>query len=572
MPVYTTLALYKGFFSNKTLGSTGQAFDPDAPDSIDLLDGTLKLRMNSGEADFNPQYAATKNSGVWSDPPSDDGRQLIAGFDGNVKETIVLVGDSAALAQNAIALSKLNDFARSARDYFQTDWQNEPVYIGVRAAYSTGVQYALVYDIQVAAEQDWLGNVNNAPVVTLVLEREPLYRIGVPPSGNPKLWTFFTRNLIPTNNASPSASEFNYLNTDVLWTGAAGYNSLAEVASLSSYDELGTSDVNFIDIPAASIPGDAPALALISLTPTAGATLSMTPIVIARDTRPDAYTDHTAVSIVGTLTTKQKRNTLNGGDGAPDIGSWGVVANAAGLRTGTVSARQVVRHNTALVAADHSFGWDVYSNQWRGRYAVYIRAQIVTGARTDLTLSFGVIGVSGNTISRTPNVSPAQIAYGTTFLGVVDFTPSGGVTKDKLGAFSFNEAVRPRIFINKAAAVAVDCLVWDVVLMPIDEACAVITPDTQTWGTSKSIAIDNTGALFNPDANNLAFARIMGSSGITADGGKSQQYRGVPILLQPNVKNRLYFLLTAPSASDVVLHRYRMRVDIVPRSRGLRPL
>jgi hypothetical protein len=103
--------------------------------------------------------------------------------------------------------------------------------------------------------------------------------------------------------------------------------------------------------------------------------------------------------------------------------------------------------------------------------------------------------------------------------------------------------------------------ITDVILMPIDEPNGLIVPGSRTWNVP--LGVDTTGALTG--AKEESIARFINPLN---DAGRPQQYRGVPIYLEPGIRNRIYWLPF--TTSPFVLGTYRMRVDLVPRWAGLR--
>lgn len=573
MPALTIFRITRGYQSQTSLGSNSQ-LEPIPPVSIDLLNGAFVVETLSGIASYNPEFAALKASAVFSDPANDDGEILLSGFDASVNDTITLVANTSDPVLRAQAISQFALFTRAGRNFSQTEWAADPVYLELRPAGATDSQYALVTDVKIAANQDILYDADYTPKVTLVVRREPFWRMSVPPGDNPKRWTFFTRGRFPSNNPLWGPTEYYFSWYDLTNTAAiAGANSLIE-KDIYPYDELGTSSTNYIDIPAEMIPGDAPALALVTITPGGGGGSGRYPVFVSRDTKRDYYPSVNSVipSNTGVITGRRKRANINGGDCIIG-GAWTVFADANGVfSNGSIANRYVLRHNNALVANNEVASWRIARIQWQGRYAVYVRARLVAGATTNLTLRVEAVPSITQTtpvLVSTPDVSLASTTQNATFLGVLDFTPNGLFSRNITGTTD-NADVALRLVINKAAAVSVDLRVIDLMFIPIDEPNALIFPPSPiSWSTVDPLAVDSTG-LFSP-LNGVT--SVNGSATFIGNGTVDtsrfpQPYRGQSIVLEPGITNRLYINTLDPAEPNTTVRR--VRVDIVPRVRGMR--
>lgn len=537
MVAYLNMRLYKGIISNLTTGGGGTASDPVA-EYIDLLTGNLILADEAGESGWDTGLPIIKNSGVWSDPVAIDGRQLIAGRTGNVRETMTLILNLPPGPPRAAALSKLMEFSRNAREFWQSDTPGTQVYLEVHWTNAPGPQYALLYDIEVSAGSNFYFDAN-PPKITITFEREPSWRT-VPP-GNAYLAGFW-----------PAVS--------------------VTKADLKAYDERGTANVNYIDIPAASIPGDMPADIYLTYNQVSGAPTNPPTFLIARSTRKDRNPTSNSASGGGgnyNTGTPRMRNTLVGGDAAV-TGAWAILADAANglISNSTPATRYVARHNTALTAVNHYLRWRVIANQWPSRYAVFVRAKLVAGAIGNLTLSAGLTTVNGtNYFQQTPAVQLKSATYDTTFLGILDLTRAGSVVREADSTASTQSGLDIHLILNKAAAVAVDLRIVDVVLMPIDEPNALVTPIASAaaliWTNTGPIAVDSAGILAGPSRDFIArFNSPLN------DGGAPFNYRGTKLQLLPNMINRLY--LMPMLTSELVTGTYTITVNIYPRWAGMR--
>jgi hypothetical protein len=559
---YASLKLWRGMRTPHSLGSSSSEYGPQ-PVALDLLNGAVTVFTENNESTWSPQLPAVKNGGVWSDPAASDGRTLLIGKEGNVLEDIQLLLTAQPGLPRSVIISKLREFCKAARNFWQNDFSHFPVYLELQAVGSPAPQYALIYNMDMTMAGDVLYSTNK-PRITLAIEREPAWR-AVPPGSSAKVHTFYVRGIEPINNASPpSASYYGMLQLDLDWFGAATYNSLLETSALSAYDEFGTTTLNFVDIAANLIPGDEPARATISVVHQANGQTTTVPMMLSRSTRPDQFSTNHSVAAAGTLGGKAQRNTLNGGD-AELSGSWGKTAEGTyGLRSvdAVPASRYVARHNTALAATNEFLRWRVSSNQFQSRYAVFVRSIVAAGNFQAFTLTLGAADILSTTpYSTTPAVKMASAAWQVTYLGIIDPLLSGSQVRDENGFLSNQSGFDFLLFINKPSAVAVDMYITDVILMPIDEPNGLIVPGSRTWNVP--LGVDTTGALTG--AKEESIARFINPLN---DAGRPQQYRGVPIYLEPGIRNRIYWLPF--TTSPFVLGTYRMRVDLVPRWAGLR--
>lgn len=573
MPVLTVFKITRGFQSRISVGSVSQ-IEPPVPVSIDFLTGALTVENVGGVAAYNPEYAALKGSAVFADPVNTDGESLIAGYDASVNDTITLIFESDDPALRAAAIGQLSRFILAARNFFQTDWGGaNPVYLELRPAGATDSQYALVTDMKLAVNQDVLYQPEYQAKVTLIVRREPFWRMGVPPGDNAKRWTLFTRGRFPSNVVSPT--EFiNSWYTLTNPSAISGADSLVQ-KTIYPFDALGTNSTNYIDIPGSLIPGDAPALALVTILPRGGGGGGRDPVFISRDTKQRYHpTVNTVIPFnTGAVMGRRDRNSLNGGDTITS-GAWSIFADTNGVRSaGSTTTAYVLRHNNSLVANNEVATWRIARIQFQGRYAVFVRGRLVSGATANLTLRVEAVPstiVTSPVLVSTPDVALSSTGNTATYLGTLDFTP-GGLFPRSISGEVDSGSVAFRIVINKAAAVAVDLRIADILLMPIDEPFAYIVPPDPSlgWSTVDPLAVDSTGL----------FSTLTGTS--TVNGGAAylgtntdddsrfpQPYRGHPIILEPGVTNRLYVNVIGVNQAEST--ERIVYVDIVPRVRGMR--
>ena len=232
----------------------------EAPmESLDLLDSTGLGLLTEG---WSPAIAPLKNGGLWVDSTTIDGRALLSDNVGNVVETMQVTCSSSLIANRLAILKKLGRLARMARAFHSTSWQIDPVYLKWAAACNNGLeQYALLYNIDWAINGDTLDPMS-AWDVTLTMEREPYWR-GLWPGANPIEWTFQAQG--KTRGVQSPNEGYTYMDMDLLTgTNHLAYGTVQNRYEWNSSDYSKALAVNFIDIPATAVPGDAEALVCVT--------------------------------------------------------------------------------------------------------------------------------------------------------------------------------------------------------------------------------------------------------------------------------------------------------------------
>lgn len=532
MTLVSTLKLWAGRRSAQV------ADYPQPVDVLDLLGGDLTLIQTDGVANWSPGIPSIKNGGVWTDPPTVDGRVLVFGRESNVTETVVCTMTVPAGQPRYAVLSRLASFRRQAMAFWDDPAQWGPVFLEFQAAGSVGPQYAVVYNLEVDVEQDVLYN-PDYPTVTLTIEREPSWRIQVPPGQSAKRWSMFTLGI------NPNDSGWDVDPNDPT-------DAISGTTTLRAFDERGTSNVNYIDVDADDIPGDQPADVILSFF---NGTSTVNRIHVFRETRlNDRSLPGAVMGVAGESINIPSRCTLNGGDAALN-GSWAKLVDATNgvLSNGSIATRYVARHNTALVASDQYIRWLVYTADYPGKYAVFVRGSIASGVVTTATLAVAVVETAGGgTIMRTTPRQLKQTGYGMTYLGVIDLTGNNGYDRDVDGEIYDAAPLYISLMLNKATATSVDIRIQDLVLIPIDQPNGAMDMDPIP-GVGQTYLLDFTGVLSD---------RLDTWTGIYP--GKPLPYRGQPISLIPGVTNRLYFVIEATTASPTA--DYLVSANIVPRT------
>lgn len=556
------LMIVKGFQSTTPLGDPSAQADLQAT-WIDLYGGDFTIKDDGGGT-WVPQIATLKNNGIRVDSGLLDGSNLVGAAMGNVIETIPLYAGASHTAQaRLLVIKKLLQFAQAARDFHTTEWQIYPVYLHWFAKGAPGAQYALIYNIDVSISRYDPTNLLDVQELVITVEREPAWR-GVPPGGNPKLWTFYTRGMKPTQ-ATPVGLEYNYDDLD-LNAGAGNYTSLVE-GNVRIHDEEATSQINYVDIPAASIPGDAEALCEIASTTPNIVGVNWNRLYISRSTRRDLYPTTNAQVIL-----RRKRNTLN-----PFMTTsfrslvnltTTLLAQADGILRQSDATRYVfnLAYAAGAVAGSWVAYWDLPTNQYQGRYALYMRAYV--NAFLPQNIKFTATAYNNSTVLGLFSdsiVVPMTASYTVYYLGEINLTPDRmvGINGRGLDTNSLSSIFLSTEKINDGSTANIT--IWDLILMPVDEPNQSIEkPTAVDFGTNSTLISDTTGYLSGGKIKPLA---------ASSDASFTNSLTEVPLIgdgitLVPNADNRLYFLTqysTPQPTADM-----RVRVNIVPRWYGVR--
>jgi hypothetical protein len=525
----------------------------------------IVLADEGGHSGWIPVNPVLKNDGVRASSTIVDGSQLIAGALDNVTETMRCYLTGSNLTARSTALMRLMRFGEAARAYHETNAQPQPVYLRWWADGAPGDQFALITKIEVSFVEFDLANTTVTPEITISIEREPLWR-GIAPGDNPKKWAFHARTLKPTNAASPAADEYNSANLS-LTSGAGSYTSFAE-ATIFSHDEIATSNVNYIDIPAESIPGDAPALTCIEFdSPTSGAG-ALRALRVGRSTRRNLFT------LNNNSITQRARNSFNPGDASiastTNLGTTQLV-QANGIATGGTRYVINLAYGAGAVSGGTAFAtWTRAVNQYSGLYAAFVRAQVLAGTATDLTFRLAIrIGSTFNRINYQTDPVMLTTTFDCHYLGTLDFTHIKSRAVNTAGT-GLDIALPMRLEMttikpNSGATATVQ--LWDVLLIPIDEPNAFLnclnSSGTPIVNGASPLFIDNSGYFTSGDISKPA--GLYNTSGTEA---APLELYGDGISLVPGINNRLYIVPQFNGAFPTTPHS--VRVNIVPRWYGVR--
>lgn len=534
-------------------------------DEVDFLD-PVGFSLDT----YQIKIPSLKSSAVYADSQLTDGRTLINGALGNVSETIRLTLTSSSLIQLAAQLSKLIRFKQDCRLFWSVFGQIEPVYIKHQIVGEPGPRYALLYDIDADIEEP----VNpNEPkrIVTLSIEREFGWR-GIAPGDNPKRWAIenvFTGQSFKASNASlMSGNDFLFMDANVL-------NRAEQNASLLSYNTR-----NFIDIPAASIPGDLPALMCLSYTSSASSVA--TAVMIAKSTKRNT----------GNVSRQNGQNqyivrVFNAADATVGTDTTLAADTGASRSTAGLQRRSQTTFGTATMAKRLTFQARNLSVQ-RGRYAAFSRARL-SASSTTVNLQLVVNeGGGSNTLSPVvltnegaPSGTGNTVSWYLSYLG--QFTaPSSDrktITSTNGMGLTVNTGVSQdfalELWASRTAGAGV-LYVNDIILIPIDEGAINLVSATAQAITAAAtpgagVVYDNTGYLQHANGTDFAVLATVSLSDFAEYDRLIMS--GQPLYLTPGVDNRLEFLAYTDATKFSRIDNpdfMTIRVSIVPRWAGYR--
>lgn len=520
---------------------------PD-PDSIDLLEGS-GLSTDS----YDMQFPNLKNGALWSESPTADGRTLMSAANGNITETVRLQLNSATLIEMAAVLGKFGQFRRYINAFWASRDQNdsEPVYLKHQIIGEPGPRFALLYNIEVNVETPLNPNEPHR-LLTLSLEREPYWR-GLAPGDNPKRWTI---EHIMVGQKWDTSKASLYQNTD-----HAGYgliDNCQEWLTASSFQSR-----NFIDIPASSIPGDAPPLLCVGVTAEGSVSGKH---LIGVSTNRTSITDRSGASLLlynsipmssGTIASGTAAFTTDNNNGVAHVPTSPlkrtVVVTPAGATEVIVLTWNTgnLPHTSILVL--------------KGKYAVFLRASQIGGtagvcsARITMGNSGGNIFDSGLQRIGDDATAPVELNY----MGTMELPNNGcgHVSIDGRGYTAETDIAVMTVSTLRASGTGTIRLV-DIVLFPLGNYI-YINHDVSAGGSWFDF-YDDTGYLSHGHTEPI-IAGVLSNT----DGSISTEASG-RLQLTPGVNNRLYFMEYRNNAGVRPNIDMAVRANIVPRWTGFR--
>lgn len=116
----------------------------DGTNTIDLL-AANRGYTGFGVQSYVPGRPQLKDGGVWQDSPTESGRQLVFGVDTNIVDVVTLICGGSTHSQVIEAFEELDLLLQKMRAYWQTNWQQTPVYLQARAKGELARRYALIH-------------------------------------------------------------------------------------------------------------------------------------------------------------------------------------------------------------------------------------------------------------------------------------------------------------------------------------------------------------------------------------------------------------------------------------------
>lgn len=525
-----------------------------------------------------PQLPSIKGGGLWADSALSAGRQLIAGEVGNVVETMTLVSSGASLVTYLYLKSRLLQFAQRAKA-FHTDWNEmQPCYLKWQAPGSQIPQYAVIYSIDVAVEDDAFDG-DNLDTVVITLEREPAWRMGVPPGGNPIEWTYFSRDVQRGSGYQYDdmiLDSANSLVTRVIQNRQEwAYNAGNPVTTPISQ--------NYIDISAAQVPGDAPALVCVTTKFTTTPTVFARRLLVWHSSKKLTGIDQDA-GLPLAASYIINANDMTGGF-PPGVFSFvaGTAANAV-FDAAAVPARRFARF-TFAAAGSGRIETSQRRQLLRGRMAVFVRARMAAGTLGDVMMQ---VQFSERATGGTPEIAlplfnvPVSTEYRLLYGGeiTIPFQAKAHIGLNGRGIYNRQPSVAAveldiRIAVVNIPAAARTVELLDLILVPYDEAYAELKANSAA-GTDETFILDNTGYVGRAESRDVAVRAANSTYGINSPYTSLELQGNAPMLL-PRTDQRLYFLCTEGgtgvadsfSAPDTDM---TVRLNIVPRCYGVAAL
>lgn len=530
---------------------------------------TFDLMDNAGGVsliEWSPNIPSLKSGGVWADSPISDGRILTAGFNTNVVEDITVQFSFNDPQLYAARMAGLNRLIQGARQFWDTFGQNEPVYLQWWANCAPGPQYALIYNIDTDIEID------DSPAamarVTLSIEREFGWR-GLPPGANPKLWALYRAGTPP---ALPVPIANNPGNNVNLFTST---NNLA-TGTVDNRTEINSSGVltsdNYFDIPAASIPGDLPALAFVGLS-VGGSSVDENAIFVSRWSKRTTMLFREPPGSQTQWGVWHQLNLANGTAGTDttfvaDTGAPIQAAAAAGRRSRTTFTTATMQDRVTITTPIKPL--------FRGRFAIFLRARVSAAATVQIQLKLNGITTDFKTLSDlgtggTGNTTEWAVVYMGTLSLPADASRSDIVTAG-WGVNNSQASAGFSIIVQAARSTGSgELYMSDLIFMPIDEDESLLVLNdgsaTGDFGVYNG-AIDNTGYLARGGIDEIG--AIVGTTGIQDIAPAAAQLSGA-LTLEPNVLNRLILFTYISSTNRSRIDRtITAHVNIVPRWANIR--
>jgi hypothetical protein len=557
--------------------------------TINLLSGSAEgFALKSDTGAWNPAIAQPKN-GLWYETSFTDGRVLFGGAEQNVTETLSLTLTAPDMLRLAGYMRHLDQMQADCLRFWQDEhMQYDPVFLWWWAKGAPGPQYALIYQIQISIS---IPTTMDASIVerdvTITLEREPYWR-SVPPGANPVLWTLYKLGEQPGLNYTYDDGKLRLIGDVSPYTPPARALVSANLQNRAEYTlEAVTTDwirfsQNHITIPAADIPGDAPALMSVAVrvdTNASEAALSKR-LMIAHRTgkvqfRSKANDDNLLfVNCLPAIQANAFPATPATLAVANDTGGCTSEGGGIGAGSTTVAKRLEITPTVNLVPAVNFVSDQLNAVIQRGRFAVFMRCRQSAGTQNDISVSLRLENGVGGALTTPETFVPLQAGAGNTTRFPLMYLGTLNIPNDRAAPVSLGETYGGTGLINasnstlsltlstrRTAGVGV-LYIADLIFMPIDEGFVDILPtvaNTFAW-----FLYDNTGYVLHGKPE--AIVQLYG----TENTSTPTEMQGAPLTLTPQVDNHLFFLYRINDDTSNVREDLAAFVNIVPRWRYIR--
>lgn len=582
---------------------------------------------------WDPGFPALKGGGTFRNNTGRDGGRLIRARLDNVTSTLSVIVNGSDHQDLNNKLARLWRIVSRARRFSAEFAEVSPVYLEWKAHGASIPQFATVYTADIGATY---ADASGYAMATIEIQfiREPLWTWGVAPGENPNLYRLRLKSpnlpeiTVLTGGGSPNTADQNYglsarsyANT---FTDEEHVISAADLNNRHERDPANPADLfayhnslgkNYIDIPADELPGDAPAKMFVTWE-CDSVTFRPKTIYIWHETvmneeKSDGVTSYWEPHI------------FNGGDaGWSGAASWvGTPAKVSGvgvLSNGSAVTKYVTDISVGAGAisdgpmiewgSDNAVGseggedaiFTTRLNPMRGRYAVFLRHNIQSGAAADMDMYVRFIygrntdeWEIGGAFTDLPTVNPiattvtrqSELQYALAYMGDVQ-VPDASQAENTLEGTGYQFSSSRVLAIQlrmaaRAAGSAIEIRVLDLILMKYDEGFAMCEfqadPDAtiaSSNGHKHGVLYDTTGYLSRNTRDGAFAMAYRGQNEATIE------VRGQDIWLQPGMVNRLHFLqdeyhdsselLSSPlSLANTLNNRdFDVAVIPVPRSYG----
>jgi hypothetical protein len=397
--------------------------------TINLLSGGAEgFALKSDAGAWNPAVAQPKN-GLWYETPFTDGRVMFAGAEQNVTETLSLTLTAPDMVRLGNWMRALNQMQGDCLRFWEDEHaQYDPVFLWWWAAGAPGPQYALIYQMQISVS---VPTTLDASIVerdvTITLEREPYWR-GIPPGANPVLWTLQRLGEQPGLNYTWNDGKLQLIGAVSPYAPPQRSLASGNIQNRAEYTlEAVTGDwirfsQNHVTIPAADIPGDAPALLEFAVrvdTNASEAALSKR-LMIARRTgsiqfRNKANDDNELfVNCLPAIQADASSGTPATLAVASDTG--GCTSQGGGIGAGSLvtAQRLEITPTVNLVPAVNFVADQLNAVIQRGRYAIFMRCRQSAGTQNDISVQLRLDSGTGGAVSTPETFVPLQAGAGNT--------------------------------------------------------------------------------------------------------------------------------------------------------------